>query len=360
MTVHSVLPTAPADAVDAVLAAAGIAHVPHAEDDPVRAAELAAGDPAALALIGPIHSAAVAEAVEATAPAGLPLLAPLATWAGVTRDDEPGCDDPARHDGTVLRLVARDTVVCERLARELRAARRLAIVIAGDHDYGRQLDGQLRLGGLPRTEDASAADVVVLAGLEGRGEVERAAELAPLPVIAFDGIQGADLGEEREVLVALPIPPPEHRAGPPFAGVEQARRAAVLVSSAHAAGTRDRGGDAQRAARPRALRRARRPAGPARLAVARRPGLAARARAGDLAARRQKGPPPRGWWRLWLAWAHNPHPPAQRLEGWGRFVANSRQKGCPPRGWSSIVHRARGDGEPRAASTTLSSMPSFR
>src|SRR5215211_4087714 len=194
MTVHSVLPPAPAEAVDAVLAAAGIAHVPHPEDDPVRAAELAAGDPAALALIGPLRSAAVAEAVEATAPAGLPLLAPLATWAGVTRDDEPGCDDPARHDparhdGTVLRLVARDTVVCDRLARDLRAAGRLAVVIAGDQDYGRQLDGQLRLGGLPRTEDARAAGVVVLAGLAGRGEVERAAELAPLPVIAFDGIQ---------------------------------------------------------------------------------------------------------------------------------------------------------------------------
>jgi ABC-type branched-subunit amino acid transport system substrate-binding protein len=67
------------------------------DGDTMAAAEAAAGDDAALALIGPFLSRAVAEAVEATAPAGLPLIAPVATWAGVTRDDEPGCaDDPAR------------------------------------------------------------------------------------------------------------------------------------------------------------------------------------------------------------------------------------------------------------------------
>src|SRR5215218_284609 len=133
MTVHSVLPPAPADAVDAVLAAAGIAHVPHPEDDPVRAAELAAGDPDALALIGPVRSAAVAEAVEATAPAGLPLLAPLATWAGVTRSNEPCEGDPARHRGTVLRILARDTEVAARLAEDVRAAEQRAFVVAGEH-----------------------------------------------------------------------------------------------------------------------------------------------------------------------------------------------------------------------------------
>ena len=87
MRVHSVLPEALTAAVDAALA--GVEHVPHAEVVDMRAAELAAGDPEALALIGPFRSAAVAEAVEATAPAGLPLLAPVATWAGVTRSNEP-------------------------------------------------------------------------------------------------------------------------------------------------------------------------------------------------------------------------------------------------------------------------------
>ena len=77
-------------------------------------------------------SRAVAEAVEATAPAGLPLIAPVATWAGVTRDDEPGCeDDPARHGGTVLRMVARDTVVAARIAADLRAQGSEPLVIAG-------------------------------------------------------------------------------------------------------------------------------------------------------------------------------------------------------------------------------------
>ena len=64
------------------------------------AAEAAAADPDAVALLGPYRSRAVADAVEATAPAGLALIAPVATWAGVTREDEPGCEDePARHRG---------------------------------------------------------------------------------------------------------------------------------------------------------------------------------------------------------------------------------------------------------------------
>ena len=108
-------------AVAGVLHDGGIAHVPHVGDGPIDAAVAAVSDPRALALIGPFRSAEVAEAVEATAPAGLPLLAPLATWAGVTRADEPGCEDAARSQGTVLRMVARDTVVAERVARLVRA-----------------------------------------------------------------------------------------------------------------------------------------------------------------------------------------------------------------------------------------------
>jgi ABC-type branched-subunit amino acid transport system substrate-binding protein len=105
MVVHSALPALLESAVAEVL---GAAHVAHGDRDPMAAAEAAAAD--GLALIGPFTSRTVAEAVEATAPAGLPLIAPVATWAGVTRDDEPGCeDDPARHGGTVLRMVARDT-----------------------------------------------------------------------------------------------------------------------------------------------------------------------------------------------------------------------------------------------------------
>ena len=112
MSVHTILPGPLTDAVEAVLGPAGVVHVAHGVADPVAAATAAANDPRALAVIGPYRSRAVADAVEATAPSGLPLLAPVATWAGLTRDDEPGCeDDPARHDGTVFRLVARDTVV---------------------------------------------------------------------------------------------------------------------------------------------------------------------------------------------------------------------------------------------------------
>src|SRR4051794_13224421 len=144
VTVHSALPDGLARAVDDVLARAGIRHVAHRDGDPLTAAEAAVSG-AAIALIGPFRSADVAEALEATAPAGLPLLAPVATWAGVTRNDEPGCDDAADHRGTVLRMVARDTEVAARIARSVRGEGRRALVVAGAHEYGVQLDGQLRM-----------------------------------------------------------------------------------------------------------------------------------------------------------------------------------------------------------------------
>jgi hypothetical protein len=240
MVVHSVLPDALGEAADAVLRSAGIAHTAHGDGAPMQAAERAVQGEA-IALIGPFRSRAVAEVAEATAPAGLPLLAPVATWAGVTRDDEPGCDDPARHRGTVLRLVARDTVVAQRIAEDLRGRGETAVVVAGDHEYGLQLDGQLRLAGLARTEDPASADVIVLAGLAGEPEMERAAALAPLPVIAFDGVQGAALGAGRDVLMALPHAPADGVAPEAlFDGREHVRRAAELVAQAAGRGAGDR------------------------------------------------------------------------------------------------------------------------
>jgi hypothetical protein len=100
-------------------------------------------------------------------------------------------------------MVARDTVVAERISQLVRRAARRAVVVSGDHDYGRQLDGQLRLADLPRTEEPNEADLVVLAGLADEPEIARAATLAPLPLIAFDGIQGAQLGAGREARIAL-------------------------------------------------------------------------------------------------------------------------------------------------------------
>src|SRR5215218_5769160 len=121
--VHSALPETLTSAASDVFDAAGVAHVAHGDGDTVAAAEAVVDDRRAVALLGPFLSAHVAEALEATAPAGLPLLAPVATWAGVTRQYEPGCDDAAHHRGTVLRMVARDTEVAARLAGHLRAAR---------------------------------------------------------------------------------------------------------------------------------------------------------------------------------------------------------------------------------------------
>src|SRR6058998_2027757 len=98
MVVHSVLPGDLGRAVGGVLDRAGVTHVAHGYDAPMWAAAVAAADRDSIALIGPFRSHDVAEAVEATAPARLALLAPVATWAGITRDDEPCEGDPARHD----------------------------------------------------------------------------------------------------------------------------------------------------------------------------------------------------------------------------------------------------------------------
>lgn len=226
------MPQALEQAADAVLRDAGIAHVAHGEEDPVRSASEAAADRDAIALIGPFRSRDVAEAIEVTAPAGLLLLAPVATWAGVTRDDEPGCeDDPANHRGTVLRMVARDTEVARRLAAHARE-HGPAWVVAGSGEYGTQLDGQLRMVGLPRAMYPDEAAFALLAGVADEPGMERARE-TDLPVIAFDGIQGLDLGSERDVHVALPF------AGDPTHGVEAAR-AARLVAGALAGGAATR------------------------------------------------------------------------------------------------------------------------
>jgi ABC-type branched-subunit amino acid transport system substrate-binding protein len=190
MAIHSILPPALADVVESVLRDAGLTHVAHGDRDPVAAAEAVVADPEARAAIGPFRSRAVAEVVEVTAPAGLPLLAPVATWAGVTRSDEPGCeDDPARHLGTVLRLVARDTVVAQRIATRVRDAGRRALVVAGDHGYGAQLDGQLALAGLPRAGSAGVSRTTDLDELRRLGGFDEHGD--PLdPPVRFERYEG--------------------------------------------------------------------------------------------------------------------------------------------------------------------------
>ncbi len=240
MTVHSILPEPLTEIAQELFRAAGIRHVGHGTEDPVQATVAATHDQHALALLGPYRSADVAEAVEASAPAGLALLAPAATWAGITRDDEPGCDEAARHRGTVLRFVARDTEVARRLAEDLRAAHKRALVIAGEHFYGRQLDGQLHLADLPRVARLDDADVVVLAGLRGEPEIELARASAPVPLVAFDGVQGARLGS-RKVDLALPHAPVGGvPVGRLLAGEVATRHAVACVVHALAAGASDR------------------------------------------------------------------------------------------------------------------------
>jgi hypothetical protein len=244
MVVHSAFPARLLDAAGAALEAAGVRHIAH--DPPaggaVAAAVAAAEDPDCLAMIGPLRSDDTAEALEATAPAGLPMLSPITTWAGVTRSDEPGCDDAADHRGTVLRLVARDTEVAARIAADVRARNHRALVIAGRHDYGVQLDGQLRIAGLPRADGPGEADLLVLCGLVGEPEVDEARAIDALPIVAFDGPQGGDVGLARPVHLALPFAPAagdepfDHLAH----GAAEAERAARMIVDALRAGATDR------------------------------------------------------------------------------------------------------------------------
>src|SRR5204863_2511776 len=84
-----------------------------------------------------------------------------------------------------------------------------------------QIAGQLRLANLPTADDA---EVVVAAGVPEEPGMEAVKETAPLPLIAFDGIQGLDVGE-RDVWVALPF------AADPTHGIEAARAARLVVDA---------------------------------------------------------------------------------------------------------------------------------
>jgi hypothetical protein len=242
--VHTALDGLLAATAAAVLDAAGVEHVDHGDGDPVRAAERAAADPDAVALLGPFRSAAVQEAGEVLLGTGLALLAPAATAAAVTRPDEPGEEPPRPPDprATVLRLIARDTEVAWRIAADVAASDARAFVVAGDHEYGAQLDAQLGLAGLPRAADAAGAELVVLCGLAWTDDDAAAVRaLAPLPVVAFDGIQGADLGSGREVRLALPFAPVDGvTPTDQFRGVHHTAQAARLVVRALAGGATDR------------------------------------------------------------------------------------------------------------------------
>src|SRR3954453_193539 len=230
-SVHSILPTPLAAAVDAVITRAGYRHVAHGDGDPVRAAIAAVNDAQARVVIGPCRSRDVAEALEVTAAAGLVMVAPIATWVGLTRNDEPGSEhESARRRGKLFRLVARDSVVAQRIAERVRDAGERAFVVAGEHEYGVQLDAQLARSALPRVSVAGDADVIVLAGLAGHDEIDRARSLAPLPIIAFDGFQ-PDRFPRQRVLHAVVYEPTDGAVGTP-----EARRAAELAVAALALG----------------------------------------------------------------------------------------------------------------------------
>jgi hypothetical protein len=156
----------------------------------------------------------------------------VATWAGVTRSNEPCEGDPARHRGTVLRFLARDTEVAARLAEDVRAAEQQAFVMAGEHEYGVQLDGQLDFVGLPRAaaaEDADPGRALRAGGAPGGGARRRAR--------AAGGRLRRRAGRRAvpDCSLMLPFTPDDD-----MGGTTAAARAATLISEAAAGGARDR------------------------------------------------------------------------------------------------------------------------
>ena len=199
-----------------------------------------------VALVGPFRSRDVAEVVEATAPAGLPLLAPVATWAGVTRDDEPGCeDDPARHRGTVLRMLARDTEVAARLAADVRAPGSMRSCWRASTSTARSSTGSCAWSACRGPTTPQPPTWSCCAGWRA-GRRSRAPRAAGLPVVAFDGVQGGP--PVSGLRLVLPFAP-----GDDPAGTTAARRAASLVADA-LRGRRDR---PRRRSWPRCARSAR-------------------------------------------------------------------------------------------------------
>jgi hypothetical protein len=77
-------------------------------------------------------------------------------------------------------MIARDTVVAERIAADVRAQGQRAFVIAGEHEYGVQLDGQLRLAGLPRAGAADRASL--LRALRAAGPFDEHGDPVDAPV----------------------------------------------------------------------------------------------------------------------------------------------------------------------------------
>ena len=136
--------------------------------------------------------------------------------------------------------MARDTEVAARVADDVRAPGAAPSSSPGAR-LRAQLDGQLRLAGLPRAGSAAEADLVVLCGLVARARGRPRPRRAGLPVVAFDGVQGADLGPGRDVALALPFAPSGRRAFDHLVdGARQAERAARLVVAVLRAGATDR------------------------------------------------------------------------------------------------------------------------
>jgi hypothetical protein len=241
--VHSALPARLAGVLTEVLWRGGVEHVDAGPEHPVEAAAAAAEDPRAVAFVGPFRSSHVGETAAILNEAGLAQLAPAATYAALTRD-EPGAEDgmPASlaptGRGTLFRVAARDTAVCQALVARVGSR---CVLLDDGGSYGEQVAGQLRLAGV---EPDDGADTVLYAGLADGAPLDALRATGPRPLFTLDGAWDPDfveaLGRDRVRFAMALYPQPDWSVEAVQAFLPQTAEAGMLITGSVMAAGADR------------------------------------------------------------------------------------------------------------------------
>lgn len=201
LRVYSAIPKTVEAVATAALAEEGIEHVALGPGAIPRHARTAADDPQCVAFVGPWLSFEVIDSMKILNLAGIAQIAPAASYVGLTRD-EPGAEEGMPDSlspgpvPTFFRMCARDTLI-SRATLEFLSGQglRYATIVHDESDYGLQLAAQLVIAGLEPEEDPRDANAVVYCGLAEDAPYEELLDLAPRPIIAFEGAAVAGFAE---------------------------------------------------------------------------------------------------------------------------------------------------------------------
>lgn len=201
LRVYSAMPKTVEAVATTALAEEGIEHVALGPGPIPRHARTATDDPRCVAFLGPWLSHEVIESMKILNLAGVAQIAPAATYVGLTRD-EPGAGDGMPESlspgpqPTFFRMCARDTLI-SRATMPFLAGQglRYATIVHDETDYGLQLAAQLLQAGLEPEEDPRDANAVIYCGLADGAPYGELLDLAPRPIIAYEGAAVAGFAE---------------------------------------------------------------------------------------------------------------------------------------------------------------------